>query len=61
MEDKQVPERNFVREKIKNKPINHRRIAVKAAVAALCGIVLNGETPNYLPCFTKTGFKIVRR
>ena len=39
MEDKQVPERDFVREKIKNKPLNHRRILVKAAVAALCGVV----------------------
>ena len=39
MEDKQVPERDFVREKIKNKPLNYRRILVKAAVAALCGVV----------------------
>ena len=38
MEDKQVPERNFVREKIKNKPLNYRRILMKAAVSALYGV-----------------------
>lgn len=39
MEDKQVPEKNFVREKIKDKPFNRKRILTKAAVAALCGAV----------------------
>ena len=39
MEDKQVPEKKFVREKIKDKPFNRKRILTKAAVAALCGAV----------------------
>ncbi|MCI7323204.1 MAG: S1C family serine protease [Lachnospiraceae bacterium] len=38
MEGKQVPERDFVREKIKNKPLTHRQILKKTAVSALCGV-----------------------
>lgn len=39
MENKQIPEKKFVREKIKDKPFNRKRILTKAAVAALCGAV----------------------
>lgn len=39
MEHKQIPEKNFVREKIKNKPLNHKRVAGKTVVSALCGAV----------------------
>ncbi len=39
MENKQLPRSEFVREQIKVKPKNKRRLAVKLAVSALCGAV----------------------
>lgn len=39
MEDKQLPKNEFVREKIKNKPKNYKRIWIRFLTAAGCGIV----------------------
>ena len=39
MEDKQLPKNEFVREKIKDKPKNYKRIWIRFLTAAGCGIV----------------------
>lgn len=39
MEDRQLPKNDFVREKIKDKPKNHKRIWMRLGMAALCGCV----------------------
>ncbi len=39
MEDKQLQKNEFVREKIKDKPKNHKRLLVKICSAALSGVV----------------------
>ncbi len=39
MEDKQLQKKEFIREKIKNKPLNKKRIFGKLAISALCGLV----------------------
>lgn len=39
MEDRQLPRNDFVREKIKDKPKNHKRIWMRLGMAALCGCV----------------------
>ena len=39
MEDKQIQKNEFVREKIKDKPKNYKRIWIKFLTAAGCGIV----------------------
>lgn len=39
MENKQLPKNGFVREQIKNKPKNKRKLLAKLAVSALCGAV----------------------
>lgn len=39
MEDKQLPKNEFVREQIKNKPKNHKRMLKRLFESGLCGIV----------------------
>lgn len=39
MGDKQLPKNEFVREKIKDKPKNHKRIIKRLCMSGLCGIV----------------------
>ena len=39
MKESQLPKNEFVREQIKNKPKNKKRLCVKLGVSALCGLV----------------------
>jgi serine protease Do len=39
MDDRQLPKNDFVREQIKDKPKNHKRIWKRVGLAALCGVI----------------------